>query len=95
MPSIKFLVKGLYPRYEWEDGKVGSKAVFVGTHDETEIWMSLFLDLLYVCFFSRITELLKECEATTEVLTYCCSLIVIFFMSRLTIGYHTTIIAPL
>ena len=86
MPSFTKFYRGLHPRYIWKDGIVGSRFEFVGTHEESESWMALFLDLLYVCLFSKLSEILGECDVTLEVLLFCGALVMVFFISRLTIG---------
>ena len=74
--------RGLEPNYVWKDGIIGSKAHYVGHHESSDTWMSLFLDLLYVCVFAKLTALFGVCEPTTEIFAYTLSVFAMFFNSR-------------
>jgi low temperature requirement protein LtrA len=80
---------GLHPRYIWKDGKIGSQSMFVGHHEDTECWMALFLDLLFVAFFSKLSHLLLECEITSDLLVYCFCYNLFFYLGRFSIDEYS------
>lgn len=90
MPSFTSIFNGLRPRYIWKLGENGREAAYQGSEDDecTEEWVSLFLDLIYVCVFSVLSRILNTCEATEDVVVYIASVVGMFFMSRMTINEY-------
>lgn len=90
MPTFKTFLSSLKPRYGWKDGVIGSKAILISQHESSEAWMSLFLDLIYVCLFSKLSHVLSECEVSGTVLQFCAAITFVIFWSRTSISEYCT-----
>lgn len=84
MPSqFSSFFRGFQPRYVWKDNKVGGTREYIGEGEEdVEIWMQLFLDLLYVCMLSKLTHELIYCKPTPTLFICTFSILYIFYLSR-------------
>lgn len=47
-----------------------------------EVWMYLFLDLLYVCMMSKLSDLIVVCQPSPELICIIFSILYIFYSSR-------------
>ena len=74
--------KGCHPKYIWKDGVVGGIPEFVGHFEESESWMALFLDLLYVAMLSKLTDMMDNCYRNFEMFLICFCLLFLFFRIR-------------